>query len=293
MKIRNQCCERDLRQPFSDCCGPTHSVCHHFHTLMFSPISISLCVILLHLIGSSLRPWQLYISLFLKAPALLCMGLFQFLCIFKISPVGANLYYAAGCQHAQKSWSPSLSWRHLSSESFYHSRILVSMAISEIVTGAWLRGSSQVEKGNPRRCVTDDRLLLLSWSWVLGQPLVLSEWVSGVSICTKGMATHMHTHPWAVQSWMSACIGLPLHQLLAQVWINRVAGSAQSRQFMVKVGECWALCTEKDFKLPTEQLPHSVLVFAIHLKGHLFFHSVFITFTTFNHIVFYLLWPCY
>ena len=67
-----------------------------------------------------------------------------------------------------------------------------------------------------------------------------------------------------------------------------MAGSAQSRQVMVKVGECWALCTERDFKLPTEQLPHSVLVFTIHLKGHLFFHSVFITFTTFNHTLFYL-----
>lgn len=182
---------------------------------MFSPISISLSIILLHLIGSSLRPWRLYISLFLKAPALLCMGLFQFLCIFKISPVCASLYYAAGCQHAQKSWLPSLSWKHLSSESFYHNRILVSMAISEMITGAWLRGSSQAEKGNPRRWVTDDRLLLLSWSWVLGQTLVLSEWVSGVPICTKGMATHMHTHPWAVQSWMSTCIGyLPISCLL-------------------------------------------------------------------------------
>ena len=87
---------------------------------------------------------------------------------------------------------------------------------------------------------------------------------------------------------------LPSHQLLAQAWVNRVAGSAQSRQVMVKVGECWALCTERDFKLPTEQLPHSVLVFTIHLKGHLSFHSVFITFTTFNHTLFYyLLWPYY
>ena len=126
-------------------------------------------------------------------------------------------------------------------------------------------------------------------------PALRTEWMSiRCPICTKGMVTHTHTHPWDVQSWMSACIRLPSHQLLAQAWVNRVAGSAQSRQFMVKVGECWAPCTEMDFKLPTEQLSHSVLVFTIRLKGHLSFHSVFITFTTFNHTLFYyLLCPCY
>lgn len=129
----------------------------------------------MHLIGSSSKLWQLYVSLFLKA--LICYH-----CAWATSNSSSfsKIFPVCRVSACPKIWLPSLSWRHLSSVSFYHNRVIVSRAAFEMVTCACLRGSSQAEKGNTRRCVTDDRLLLLSWSWVPGQPLVLSEWVSYV-----------------------------------------------------------------------------------------------------------------
>lgn len=252
---------------------------------MFSPIpSLSLRHIAKSNRTSLSSPGSYSISLFLKAPAL-SRGAWD----YSNSSASSNssfvpiytMLLVPACPRHQAGRHPFLGGICLLKAS-------TTAALSVYGVGLkWLLGHGSEAPAGLRKAtpegMTDDRRCCWRWSWVLGQLPSGAEWMS---------IRCLHLHQRNGDTYAHSIHGLsraecpPLHQpasaqLLIRGVNNRVAGSAQSRQFTVKVGECWALCTEKDFKLPTEQLPHSVLVFTIHLKGHLFFHSVFITFHNF------------
>lgn len=163
--------------------------------------------------------------------ASLCMGQLQFLSLFK--NLSSLCCWVLACP---KTWLPSLSWRHLSSVSFYHNRVLVSGAAFEMRVAQRLQPSW--ERQYKKVC---DRWQIAAAELVLSpRPARGAEWMSIICpTCTKGIATHKHTNSWPVQTGMSPCIALPSYQQLAQAWINRVLGSTQTRQLIVKVGMCW------------------------------------------------------
>lgn len=173
-------------------------------------------------------------SLFLKAPVhSLCMGQLQFLFPSRIFPVCASLYCAARCQHAPQTWLPSLSWKHLSSVSFYHNRVLVFMPVFEMGIDQRLQPSWE----RPHKKVCDRWQIAIAELVLSPGPALGTEWMSVVCLtCTTGIVTHKHMNSWAVLRWLSPCIALPPHQQPAHAWVNRVAGSTQTRPLTVKVG---------------------------------------------------------
>lgn len=160
----------------------------------------------------------------------LCMGQLQLLSLFKnLSSLHSRV---SACP---KTWLPSLSW-HLSSVSFYHNRVLVSREAFEMVT---CNMAQRVQPSWERQYKTVfDRWQNAAAELVLSPGQALgAEWMSIICpTCIKGIVTHKHTNSWPVQTWMSPCIALPSYQQLAQAWINRVPGSTQTRQLIVKVG---------------------------------------------------------
>lgn len=161
-----------------------------------------------------------------------------------------------GVSMPSKTWLPFFTWRHLSSVSFYHNRVLVSMATIEMVTLGMAQRLQPSWKGQHRK-VSDKWQIAAAELALSPGPNFGAEWMS--IICptgTKGIATLKYTHLWAVQSWMSPCIVLPPFQQLLRALINRVTSSAQTRQLFVKVGMCWSSVLLKGLR-PSTQLENS------------------------------------
>lgn len=158
------------RQPFSGLLWPTT-----FSPSLFSrsqgPSSISV----------SPRSWQLSVSLLLKAPFTeLGMGQRQF------PPPSKSLQLVLPRTSVPRTWVPSLSWRHPACASFHRNGVPLSRAVSEMAPPARLRGSRRAGKA------TDDRLLLLGWSPVPGQPLRPSGRVSCAPAAPRSGSTEAH-----------------------------------------------------------------------------------------------------
>lgn len=230
MKIRNQCCERDLRQPFSDVLWS-----NTFCLSSFSHTHVQSYLHLCHIAASNREPLtEALAAIYFFVPESTCTlhGTIPLSASSK-SPVCANSYsccWVSACPEilvAIPFLEASVFWK------LHHSRILVSMAISGMVTGAWLRRlQPSWERHQKVWQMTDCCCWVGLEFWPLG-----AEWMSirCLHLHQRNGNTYAHSIHGLSRAECPPASGHLRISCLDQVWINRVAGSGL-RQFTVKVG---------------------------------------------------------